>query len=96
MNEIIHTFTPEQLKEIVLIIISNSIEQNAKARGSTLIEKEDLVKAFLTGTPYIFQRQMRAILRRKGIYVEKEDSSYVLQYENATIYTYFRSRMRAL
>lgn len=71
MDEIIRTSVPEQFKEIALMAISHSAEQNAKARGSTLVEKDDLVKAFLKDTPLIFQEQMRAALKSRNLYVEK-------------------------
>lgn len=71
MKEIIRTSTPEEFKEVALMTISRSAERNAKRRGATMVEKEDMVKAFLSDTPSLFQEQMRATLRSRGIDVEK-------------------------
>jgi collagenase-like PrtC family protease len=71
MNEIIQTSTPVQFKELALMAISGSAERHAKARGSTSVEKDDMINAFLKDTPSIFQEQMRAALKSRNLLVEK-------------------------
>jgi len=70
MKEIIHTSTPEEFKEVALMTISRSAERNAMERGAIVVEKEDMVKAFLSDTPPVFQEQMRAALKSRDINVE--------------------------
>lgn len=71
MENIIENSTPEKFKEIALMTISKSAEEKAKKRGARIVEKVDMVNAFISSTPVAFQDQMQAELKNRGIDVER-------------------------
>ncbi|MBU4128551.1 hypothetical protein KJ582_00355 [bacterium] len=52
-------------------LVSQKAEGNANARGSTKIEEEDMVKAFLSETPGPFKKRMFTDMERFGIDYKK-------------------------
>lgn len=70
MRNIIETSTPEEFKEIALLTISKTAEENAKKKGARIVKKVDMVKAFISGTPAAFQDQMQAELKKREINAE--------------------------
>jgi hypothetical protein len=49
------------------MVISSLAEEKAKKRGSSIVENEDMVKAFIEGTPEPFQPDMREGLKNYGL-----------------------------
>jgi hypothetical protein len=56
--------TPPQFQPLARVIISSLAEEKAKKRSSQQVENEDMIKAFLEGTPGPFQADMREGLKR--------------------------------
>jgi hypothetical protein len=56
--------TPPQFQSLARVIISSLAEEKAKNRSSQLVENEDMIEAFLEGTPGPFQSDMREGLIR--------------------------------
>jgi hypothetical protein len=52
-------------------LTSQKAEENARARGSSRIEEEDMIRAFLSETPGPFKRRMFADMERFGIDYKK-------------------------
>jgi hypothetical protein len=48
------------------VAVSSMAEGNARTRGSATVEGQDIVKAFLEGTPGPFQDEMRESLKQYG------------------------------
>jgi len=71
METVIQTSAPVEFKEIALMTISKLAEEFANKRGAKVVGEEDMVKAFINGTPASFQEQMRSELKGKGIEIEK-------------------------
>ena len=71
MENIIQSSTPDQFKDIALMTISKIAEENANKRGGGIVEKEDMVKAFISGTPTTFQDEMRTELKSREINIEE-------------------------
>ena len=61
--------TPSQFQSIARIAITQLAEENARARASDIIEDQDMVKAFLDGTPGPFQSEMRESLKKYGFQI---------------------------
>ncbi|HUX98580.1 MAG TPA: U32 family peptidase [Candidatus Deferrimicrobium sp.] len=58
--------SPPQFQSIAKMMVSSLAEGNARGRNSPLVENQDLVKAFLEGTPGPFQAEMRENLQKYG------------------------------
>jgi len=58
--------SPKQFQAMARMAISSMSEQNARARDSNTVENQDIVKAFLEGTPGPFQGEMRESLQQLG------------------------------
>ena len=56
--------TPPQFQSLARVIISSLAEEKAKNRSSQQVENEDMIEAFLEGTPGPFQSDMREGLIR--------------------------------
>ncbi|MFX1311968.1 MAG: U32 family peptidase [Promethearchaeota archaeon] len=56
--------TPLQFQPLARVIISSLAEEKAKKRSSQQVENEDMIEAFLEGTPGPFQADMRVGLKR--------------------------------
>ena len=61
--------SPSQFQSLARMAISQLAEENAKSRGAPLVEDEDMVKAFISGTPGPFQADMREGLKKYGFEV---------------------------
>ena len=59
--------TPEMFRDVARKAVGNRAETNARERGARLINKDDLVKAFKSETPEVFQAQMLESLQREGL-----------------------------
>jgi collagenase-like PrtC family protease len=59
--------SPPQFQSMARLAIAALIEEKAKERGSTIIEKQDIVDAFIQGTPGAFQEDMRQGLKKYGL-----------------------------
>ena len=49
------------------MVISSRAEEKAKIRESSIVENEDIVEAFIEGTPEPFQPDMREGLKKYGL-----------------------------
>ena len=58
--------SPPQFQSIAKVAVSSMAEGNARTRGSATVEGQDIVKAFLEGTPGPFQDEMRESLKQYG------------------------------
>jgi len=56
--------TPEQFRSMARIAIGNLAEEKAKKRGGAEVKNEDMVAAFIEGTPGPFQEDMRDGLKK--------------------------------
>ncbi|MFW9771532.1 MAG: U32 family peptidase [Candidatus Heimdallarchaeota archaeon] len=65
-NELIK-LTPPQFQSMARMAISSLAEDKAKKRASMEIENEDIIEAFIEGTPAAFQADMRDGLKRHGL-----------------------------
>ena len=59
--------SPQQFRSMARMAISSLSEERAKKRGATEVSKQDIVEAFLEGTPEAFQPDMRDGLRKHGL-----------------------------
>lgn len=59
--------TPEQFRSMARIAIGNLAEEKAKKRGGAQVQNEDMVKAFLEGTPGPFQEDMKEGLKKYNL-----------------------------
>ncbi len=62
--------TPPEFQSMTRMVISSLAEGKAKKRGSSIIESQDMVAAFLEGTPGPFQEVMRKDLAKYGFNIE--------------------------
>ena len=62
--------TPPEFQSMTRMVIGALSETKAKKRGSSIIENEDMVAAFLEGTPGPFQEVMRKDLAKYGFKIE--------------------------
>ncbi|MBD3230301.1 MAG: hypothetical protein GF329_19135 [Candidatus Lokiarchaeota archaeon] len=69
MFEKLILLSPKEFQKMARMVISQLAEEKANSRGSDMVENEDMVKAFLEGTPDPFQSDMRDGLRRYGFNV---------------------------
>ena len=51
-------------------VLAVNAEEKAKNRNSTIIENEDMISAFIEGTPEAFQADMREGLKKHGFSYE--------------------------
>lgn len=65
---------PSEFSEIARHFVEKRSCENARDRGSAIIEEEDLVRAFLSETPAVFKVEMLSKLNDLGIPVEKYES----------------------
>ncbi|MHA1301886.1 MAG: hypothetical protein ACTSO9_20915, partial [Candidatus Helarchaeota archaeon] len=63
--------TPKEFRSITKVTIGSLAERKAKKRGSNIVENEDMVQAFLEGTPAPFQAEMRQGLKKLGLKIEE-------------------------
>ncbi|MHA2397940.1 MAG: U32 family peptidase [Promethearchaeota archaeon] len=63
--------SPPQFQSIARVVISSLAEEKAKNRDATMVEKKDILKAFLEGTPEPFQPDMREGLKKYGLLKEE-------------------------
>ncbi|MFX1273865.1 MAG: U32 family peptidase [Promethearchaeota archaeon] len=68
-NELIQ-LSPPQFQSIAKMVISSLAEEKAKKRDSRVIENQDIVDAFIEGTPGPFQADMREGLKQRGLLIE--------------------------
>jgi len=59
--------TPPQFQPIARVAISSLAEEKAKKRSLQQVENEDMIEAFLEGTPGPFQADMREGLKKYGL-----------------------------
>lgn len=62
--------SPPQFQSMARMAISSLAEENAQTRGSNLVENQDIVKAFVEGTPGPFQAEMRESLKKYGFQID--------------------------
>ncbi len=63
--------TPEMFRDIAWKTVKGRAELNAKKRESQTVEEQDMVKAFLSETPAVYQDDMIADLEKKGININE-------------------------
>ncbi len=66
MFEALIQLSPPQFQAIARVAISSLAEEKAKSRGSDIVEDQDMVQAFLEGTPGPFQADMLEGLKNYG------------------------------
>ena len=59
--------SPPQFLSIAKAVISSLAEEKAKKRASVEVENQDIIEAFLEGTPGPFQADMREGLKKHGL-----------------------------
>jgi collagenase-like PrtC family protease len=59
--------SPPQFQQMARMAISSLAEEKAKKRESELIENQDIIAAFIEGTPGAFQADMREGLKKHGL-----------------------------
>jgi collagenase-like PrtC family protease len=62
--------SPPQFQSLAKMMVSSLAEEKAKGRGAKKVEDEDMVKAFLEGTPAPFQPDMRDGLIKYGFQID--------------------------
>ncbi len=62
--------SPPQFQSIAKVVVSSLAEEKAKKRESSMVENDDMVEAFIEGTPEPFQQDMRAGLKKYGLLKE--------------------------
>ena len=65
-NEMIK-LSPSQFQSMARMVISSLAEEKAKKRNSTIVENQDIIEAFIEGTPDPFQNDMREGLDKYGL-----------------------------
>ncbi|MHA1269353.1 MAG: U32 family peptidase [Candidatus Helarchaeota archaeon] len=60
-------FSPPEFQSMARMVVGSIAEKSAKKRGSKFVEKEDIVKAFIEGTPGPFQTEMKENLKKLGL-----------------------------
>ncbi|MHA1479435.1 MAG: hypothetical protein ACTSPU_14665 [Promethearchaeota archaeon] len=65
--------SPPQFQSIAKVVIASLAEEKAKKRESSIVENEDMTKAFIEGTPEPFQPDMREGLKKYGLMKEEID-----------------------
>ena len=63
--------SPPQFQSIAKVVVSSLAEEKAKKRESLMVEHDDMVKAFIEGTPEPFQMEMREGLKKYGLLKEE-------------------------
>ena len=63
--------SPSQFQSMARMAISSLAEEKAKKRSSQKIQNQDIVEAFIEGTPGPFQVEMREGLKKYGLLDEK-------------------------
>ena len=63
-------FSPPEFQSMARMVVGQMAEKNAKKRGSELVENDDIVRAFLEGTPGPFQAEMKENLKKLGLSTE--------------------------
>jgi collagenase-like PrtC family protease len=63
--------SPPQFQSIAKVVISSLSEEKAKKRGSSIVENEDMIEAFIEGTPEPFQPDMREGLKKYGLLTDE-------------------------
>jgi len=63
--------TPEIYRDVARKATRAKAEENAKERGSELVEVEDIARACLSEAPGVFKAQIINDLKREGIDAEK-------------------------
>jgi len=62
--------SPPQFQGIAKVAISSLAEEKAKKRGSQEVNNQDILEAFIEGTPGPFQAEMREGLKKHGLIKE--------------------------
>ena len=65
-NELIK-LSPPQFQSMARMAISSLSEEKAKKRKSDIVENQDIIEAFIEGTPGPFQNDMREGLDKYGL-----------------------------
>lgn len=68
-EEMVQT-APQEFQSMTKMVIGSLAEGKAKKRGATTVENEDMVSAFIEGTPGPFQATMRKDLEKYGFKIE--------------------------
>jgi len=66
--------SPPQFQSIAKVVIASLAEEKAKKRESSMVENEDIMEAFIEGTPEPFQPDMREGLKKYGLLKETLDN----------------------
>lgn len=69
--EYIISFAPEAFRTMARKMITKATNENAKSRGALEVAEEDMVNAFLSGTPIFFKNNMMKSLTEIGIDLNK-------------------------
>ncbi|MHA2050412.1 MAG: U32 family peptidase [Promethearchaeota archaeon] len=64
--------SPPQFQSIARVVISSLAEEKAKKRNAMMVEKHDILEAFIEGTPEPFQPDMREGLKTYGLLKEED------------------------
>ncbi|MFX1497367.1 MAG: U32 family peptidase [Promethearchaeota archaeon] len=59
--------TPRQFQSMARLIISSAAEEKAKTRNSHEVNNQDIIEAFIEGTPNAFQTSMKEGLKKYGL-----------------------------
>ena len=59
--------SPSQFQPMARMAISSLAEEKANKRASTIVENQDIINAFVEGTPGAFQADMREGLKKYGL-----------------------------
>ena len=65
-NELIK-LSPSQFQSMARMAISSLAEEKAKKRNADIVENQDIIEAFIEGTPGPFQTDMREGLDKYGL-----------------------------
>ena len=57
-------------RKVARIVSKRGAQSNARKRNSKVVERDDLIRAFLTDVPKPFRKTMYAGLRGEGIDIE--------------------------
>ncbi|MBD3227770.1 MAG: hypothetical protein GF329_06240 [Candidatus Lokiarchaeota archaeon] len=61
------SFSPPEFQSMTRMVIGSMAEKKAKNRGSDIVEEQDMIQAFLEGTPGPFQEEMKENLKKLGL-----------------------------
>ncbi|TFF88866.1 MAG: hypothetical protein EU549_02190 [Promethearchaeota archaeon] len=61
------SFSPQEFQSMTRMVIGSMSEKKAKNRGSEIVENQDMIQAFLEGTPGPYQEEMKENLKKMGL-----------------------------